>query len=125
MWTPPPAVYTELQQRLTHRDALVTLRTQVRNQLHALGQQPVVVASVRLHLEHLIVQLSTQISEVEQEIAAALQQDSAWATAARRLQSVTGIGLLTAATILTATVKFTLCPTAEAATAYAGLAPNL
>ena len=68
---------------------------------------------------------ASQISEVEQEIAAALQQDSAWATAARRLQSVTGIGLLTAATILTATVKFTLCPTAEAATAYAGLAPNL
>ncbi len=68
VWTPPPAVYTELQQRLTHRDALVTLRTQVRNQLHALCQQPVVVASVRLHLEHLIVQLSTQISEVEQEM---------------------------------------------------------
>jgi transposase len=123
-WTPPPVVYTQLQQRLTHRDALVTLRTQVRNQLHALEQQPVVVASVRAHLEELIQHFTAHISEVEQEIAAALRQDAAWATAAARLQTITGIGLLTAATILTATVKFTLCPTADAATAYAGLAPN-
>jgi len=33
-WTPPPAVSTELQQRLVHRDALVDARTQFRNQLH-------------------------------------------------------------------------------------------
>ena len=34
-WTPPPQVYTELQQRLVHRDGLVAARTQFRNQLHA------------------------------------------------------------------------------------------
>ncbi len=123
-WLPPPAVYTELQQRLVHRDALVTLRTQVRNQLHALQQQPVIVASVHARLEHLIQEVSIHISDVEQEIADALRQDAAWAAAAARLQTITGIGLLTAATILTTTVKFTLCPTADAATAYAGLAPN-
>ena len=71
-------------------------------------------------MEQLIVQLSPQISEVERDIAAAVQQDRAWAAAARRLQSGTGMGLLSAATILTAMVKFTRCPTAEAATAYAG-----
>jgi len=32
VWTPPPVVYTELQQRRTHRAALVTVRTHVRNQ---------------------------------------------------------------------------------------------
>jgi transposase len=36
-WTPPPAIYTELRQRLVHRDALVDIRTQFRNQLHALS----------------------------------------------------------------------------------------
>ncbi len=41
-WTPPPAIYTELQQRLVHRDALVAMRQQARQQLHALVQQPVV-----------------------------------------------------------------------------------
>jgi transposase len=38
-WTPPPAIYTELQQRLTHRDALMGMRQQLRNQRHALVQQ--------------------------------------------------------------------------------------
>ncbi len=37
--------------------------------------------------------------------------------------SITGIGLLTAAWLLVATVNFELCPTVEAATAYVGLAP--
>ncbi|MBK9940544.1 MAG: transposase [Kouleothrix sp.] len=31
-WTPPPQVYTELAQRLVHRDGLVVARTQFRNQ---------------------------------------------------------------------------------------------
>jgi transposase len=123
-WTPPPAVYTELHQRLAHRDALVTLRTQVRNQLHALLQQPVVVASVRAQLETLGAQITEQITAVEREIAVVIAQDAVWAAAAARLQTITGIGLLTAATILTTTLNFTLCHTAEAATAYAGLAPN-
>src|SRR5947209_10391201 len=35
-WTPPPAIYAELQQRLAQRDDLVNIRQQVRNQRHAL-----------------------------------------------------------------------------------------
>lgn len=50
-WTPPPAVYAELQQRLAQRDAFFDLRQQLRNQLHALDQHPVVVASVRTRAE--------------------------------------------------------------------------
>ncbi|MDP9314285.1 MAG: transposase, partial [Chloroflexota bacterium] len=119
-----PAVYTELQQRLTHREALVTLHTQVRNQLHALLHQPVVVASVRAQLEALSQHLTAQIAEIERELAVTLAQDAVWAAAAARLQTITGIGTLTAITILTTTLNFTQCRTAEAATAYAGLAPN-
>ncbi|MBO0795720.1 MAG: transposase, partial [Ktedonobacteraceae bacterium] len=36
LWTPPPAIYEELEQRLTQRDSLLLMRGQVRNQLHAL-----------------------------------------------------------------------------------------
>lgn len=73
-WTPPPAVYTELHQRLAHRDALLRARTQFHNQLHALLQQPVIVASVRTSLEELIMQLEEQVDELEAEIAAALSR---------------------------------------------------
>lgn len=46
-WTPPPTIYTALQQRLAERDTLVGLRQHVRNQLHALVQLPMVIPAVR------------------------------------------------------------------------------
>ena len=52
------------------------------------------------------------------------KQDDAWVEAAARLQTITGVGVITTAWLLTATLNFTLCPTPEAATAYAGLAPH-
>lgn len=122
-WTPPPAVYYELQQRLAERDALLDLRQQVRNQLHALVQGPVVIAAVRTRMEQLIATLCAQIVEVEAEIAPALQQDAEWAAAAARLETIKGIGLLTAAWLVVTTVNFRVCPSADAAVGYAGLAP--
>ena len=50
-WSPPPQVYHELRQRLTARDALVSMRLNVRNQLHALRQWPVQVAAALEPLE--------------------------------------------------------------------------
>jgi transposase len=123
-WTPPPAIYTELQQRLVHRDALLAMRQQLRNQRHALIQQPYVVASVRARLDSLIATLTDELAALDAEIAATLVQDNVWADAAARLQTITGVGLITTAWLLTATLNFTLCPTPQAATAYAGLAPH-
>jgi transposase len=124
-WTPPAAITTELQQRLTHRDALVDVRTQYRNQLHALERQPVIVESVRTRLQELIATLNEQIAEVEQAIGAALEQDTAWAAAAAHLSTITGLGALTIAWVLTATGNFKLTATPEAAAKYAGLVPQL
>jgi transposase len=124
-WTPPTAVRTELQQRLVHRDALVDVRTQFRNQLHALERQPVVIESVRTRLQELITTLNKQIAEVDQEIGGALEQDAAWASAAAHLATIKGLGMLTIAWLLTATSNFTLTTTPEAAANYAGLVPQL
>lgn len=122
-WTPPPAIYTELQQRLAQRDTLIDLRQQVRNQLHALVQGPVVIAAVRARMEALLATFTAQIKEVEKEITPVLQQDDAWAKAATRLQSIIGVGLVTAAWLVTTTLNFTVCATPDAAAAYAGLVP--
>lgn len=124
-WTPPPQVYTELHQRLAHRDALVDVRTQFRNQLHALVQQPLVISSVQARLQSLIATLDQEIVVLEQEIVEALQQDAAWAAAAARLQTIKGLGILTIAWLLTTTINFTLTTSAEAAANYAGLVPQL
>ena len=121
-WTPPPAVYHEVRQRLVARDALLTMRQQVRNQRHALLQWPVVVAGVRRHLDELIADLDGRIAALEAELAAALR-DSAWAASLARLTSAPGIGLVTAAWLLVGTLNFTLATGPAAATAYVGLAP--
>jgi transposase len=122
-WTPPPAIYTELQQRLAQRDSLLDLRHQVTNQLHALEHGPVVIAAVRQRMETLIATLNAQIKEVEKEITPVLAQDETWAKAAALLQTITGVGLVTAAWLVTTTLNFRLCPSPEAAAAYAGLVP--
>jgi transposase len=122
-WTPPPTIHEELRQRLAQRDALIAMRQQVRNQLHALVQGPLIIATVRARMETLIATLNGQIAEVEAELAAVVAQDTGWTDAIRRLQSIPGVGLLTAAWLVVGTLNFTLCATAEQATAYAGLAP--
>jgi transposase len=122
-WAPPPAVYAELQQRLAQRDALIALRQQVRNQRHALLQGPVVIASVQARMEALSATLTAQIAEVEAELAAVVERDDAWTEAIKRLQSIPGVGLLTAAWLVVSTLNFTVCATPEQAAAYAGLAP--
>src|SRR5262245_50527067 len=122
-WTPPPPIYYALQQRLAQRDDLLTLRQQVRNQLHALVHHPDVVPEVRARMERVAATFETQLVEVESEIAAALTQDSAWAAAAVRLQSIKGVGWVTAAWTLVTTLNFTSCDTVDSLTAYAGLAP--
>lgn len=122
-WTPPPTSHEELRQRLAQRDALIMVRQQVRNQLHALIQGPLVIANVRARMETLIATLTAQIAEVEAELAVVVAQDTGWTDAIRRLQSIPGVGLLTAAWLVVGTLNFTLCATAEQATAYAGLAP--
>jgi len=122
-WTPPPRIYYELQERLAQRDALLDLRQQVRNQLHALDQLPEVIETVRQRYEQLLSTFAAQLAAVEAEITQAWQHNAAWALAAERLQSIKGIGWVTAAWTLVTTLNFTTCETVEALTAYAGLAP--
>ena len=122
-WAPPPPLYDALYQRLRQRDALLEIRTQERNRLHALQQwvapQPAVVERYHLHIAF----LTEQIDALQQEIAHLLRSDSEWATTTHYLLSIKGIGPLTAAWLLVATLNFTTCQTVEQLVAFAGLAP--
>lgn len=122
-WNPPPAIYEELHQRLAHRESLLAIRQQLRNQLHALEHRPRVIESVRRQLERLIETLDKGIAEVEKELEGAIREDAAWEEAAARLRSIPGIGLLTAAWLLSSTLNFSVCASGEAAASYAGLVP--
>ena len=117
-------MYTELSQRLAERESLLEMRQQLRNQLHALTHNPTVISSVRTRMESLLETLTEQIDQVDRELEAALEFDATWAASAQRLQTINGIGPLTASWLLVTTLNFTLCQTVEELTAYAGLAPH-
>ena len=123
LWTPPPAIYYQLQQRLSYRTDLVEAHTQERNRLHALTHHPhadpAVVQRVRNHLAY----LQRQISALEAELQTLLAQDHAWAAAAQRLRTIPGLGLLATAWLLVATQCFAFCDAPEQAAAFAGLVP--
>jgi transposase len=121
-WAPPPAVYHEVRQRLVARDGLLAMRTQARNQRHALLQWPVVVEGVRQHLDELIADLDRRVAALEAETTAVLRE-SVWAESLACLTSAPGIGLVTAAWLLVGTLNFALCTGPESLTAYVGLAP--
>lgn len=87
-----------------------------------LMQWPVVISRVQTQLDGLI-DLDARINVLDREIATALA-DGACATSAAVLASITGIGPITTAWLLVTTLNFTLCPTPEAAAAYAGVVPR-
>ncbi len=116
-WTPPPAMYHEARQRLVARDALLAMRTQARNQRHALRQWPVVVAGVRQHRDAIVADRDRRIASLEAEIATVLAESLACLT------SAPGIGLVTAAWLLVGTRNFARCASPAALAAYAGLVP--
>jgi transposase len=121
-WTPPPQVYHELRQRLVARDGLLEMRQQARNQRPALLQWPIVIDSVREHLDTVISELDTRLTALDAEITAVLS-DAAWAESTALLRSITGIGMVTSAWLLVGTLNFQACASAESAAASVGLVP--
>jgi catechol-2,3-dioxygenase len=74
-------LYDALYQRLRQRDALLEIRTQEPNRLHALHQWPDAQAAVveRYYLH--IAFLTEQIEALQAEIEQLLRSDSEWASA--------------------------------------------
>ena len=102
-WTPPAPVYHELRQRLVARDGLIGMRTQARNQRHALQQWPVVIESVLTQMDLVIATLTFQISQLEQRLL------TSWRIVRGHprlpCSEYPGVGMLTAPLLLVMTVN--------------------
>jgi transposase len=122
-WTPPPVIYQQLQQLLGQRANLLDLRQQVRNQLHALSALPMVVSTVVEQMHTLITTFEQQIVQIEAAIDELLKQENEWTKTIALLQTIPGIGQLTACLLVVYTLNFSICESAEQVTHYCGLAP--
>lgn len=113
----PHQKQAELEQLVTRRRQLVTLRTAEKNRL-----ETTTVKSVRKSVQRVVDVLNKQIEKLEQEILEHIESDDDWQDKARLLSSVPGIGPITIASLLAELPELGLLNRQEVA-ALVGVAP--
>lgn len=120
-WTKPKAVYRTLKQLTRERDQVVQERTMAKNQLHAEQAEAEPHASSVKRIKARIAFLNKQEKEIQQEIAKVAKEDRQVSHSIKLIQSIPGVGLLTAVVVLAETNGFELIRNKRQLTNYAGL----
>lgn len=123
IWSPLPAEVTALQLLLRQRDDLVTLRTETRNRRHALAQLPIQPQAVEEPLTAVLRVVEDQIAALDAAIKRHAAASASVAVDIARLETIIGVGLLTAAVVVVGTRPLWGNATPAQVVAYAGLDP--
>ena len=119
-WKRPQKVFKNLRQLTRERDQIVGERTMVKNQLHAeqaeADPNPSSVERIKKRIQF----LNKQEKEIKAEIAALIKTDQEVNRSVEITSSVTGVGLLTSATVLAETNGFELIRNKRQLSSYAG-----
>jgi len=119
-WTPPPREQRQLQALVRRREALQAMRQQERNRLDLEGPDSLVRESLQEHLAH----LDHQLHQLAAQLRVHLGAHAALHHQAALLQSIPGIGQLTALKLLAEAPLLGRYRSARQAAAYAGLSPR-
>lgn len=120
-WKRPDPLFKRVRQLTRERDQLIQERTMVSNQLHAekAEAEPGADSIRRMNIRKAL--LTKQIAEVFKQIQSLIKTDAAVKKSVHLICSITGIGLLTAATVLAETNGFDLIRSKGQLASYAGL----
>lgn len=121
IWKKPKQVYRNLRQVTRERGQLIEERTALKNQLHAEKSEAFPSKKSINRMEVRIQLLDRQEKEIKQEIADLIKQDKEVSENIKLIRSVPGVGVLTAATILSETNGFELITNKRQLASYAGL----
>lgn len=116
--TPPTATQALLTELIRRRAQLVELLASQRQQL-----EPLKVPILRRQTEKLVRQLERDVDQVDAEIAALRAQDQALAARAEKLETIKGVGTITALSVLAELPELGTLNRRQVA-ALAGLAPH-
>jgi len=119
-WKRPRPLFKTLRQLTRERDQLVQERTIVKNQLHAEQAEAEPGDSSIGRMKKRIALLNKQELEIKGEIQALISKDEQILDRAKKICTITGIGLLTTATVLAETNGFELIRNKRQLTSYAG-----
>ena len=120
LWKRPKNIYKKLRQLTRERDQLVTERTMVKNQLHAEQAEAEPNKSSITRIRARIKMLDKQEQEIKAELTALISTDVEMKKIVVLLCSLSGVGLLTAATVLGETNGFELIRNRRQLASYAG-----
>lgn len=122
-WSPPPAAVSALQLLVRQRDDLQQVRVETRNRQHALARLPAVPAAVHDSWAALLAVIETQLQAVDVAIREQAAASVTLASEIARVQTIVGVGLLTAAIIVSETQSLRGQATPQQVVAYAELDP--
>ena len=120
LWSPPPASFKDLQALVRRLEDLQSNYQQEHNRLSAGGTNPVVMASIRDHLQV----LDEQIQRLKQAIQEHIDAYPELKQRQKLLTSIPGIGKLTAAKVLGEVRDVCEFDNARQLSAYAGVTPR-
>jgi transposase len=120
-WHRPAGIFKNLRQLTRERDQVVQHRTMAKNQLHAEQAEAEPNKNSVKRLKRQIEFFNKQEQEIRIDIQALIKQDNQVADSVKLIYSLSGIGLLTAATVLAETNGFELIRNKRQLVSYAGL----
>lgn len=119
-WEKPNKIYKTLQQLTRERDQLVIERTIIKNQIHAEESESEPNSSSIKRFNARIKFINKQEKEIKKEIENWLNSDEKIKDQVEKIETIPGIGQLTAVTILAETNGFELIRSKKQLTSYAG-----
>jgi transposase len=120
-WKRPHKIFKTLRQLNRERAQIVEERTIVKNHLHAEKAEAEPNKTSIDRIQKRIQFLNKQEKQVKEEIVATVKKDETVASSAKLLSSLSGIGLITASTVLGETNGFELIRNKKQLTSYSGL----
>jgi len=124
-WTPPRKVITQLQHLTVLRDRLIKAQVQLKVPLQEARAflDPSLVRSMEKYSAKPLAALKTQIAAIEETIDRLISEDAELSQLNARIQSVPGIGKVTATELLIRTNEFKSFTSAKQLACHAGVAP--
>ena len=120
-WQPPKGIYRVLQQLTRERSQLIDEKVVIKNQLHAENAEAKPNKKSIERCNKRLALIEKQVKEIVQEINDLIKTDEEVKKIMLLVCSITGIGILTAATVLGETNGFELIRNKRQLTSYAGL----
>lgn len=119
-WKKPNVIYKTMQQLTRERDQIVVERVAIKNQIHAEESEAEPNENSLKRLNERQELLNRQEKEIKQDIQVCIDKDESVKKMIENLQTIPGIGQLTAVTILAETNGFELIRNKKQLTSYAG-----